>query len=172
MLIFWDTPPRRLLVIYSLCNMHMSGVIAIVIVNCVKQFTITGHRVSFFLFFLPGFCFSAVFHCLLGFVSCRLSPSIISSYRLMFHAVFHFLLFSLRVLFSSVFHFQILYHTDFCLMLFFTCELLCNLHFISAFYQCILSVHFINAFYQCISLVHFMSTYYHCILSIHSISAF
>ena len=123
------------------------------IVNCVKQFTLTGLSVFFFpffpFFFLPGFCFSAVFHCLLGFVSCCLSLfkyyiiqafvlcrpslfivncikqftitwhrvlgfvscclslSIISSYRLMFHAVFHFLLLSLRVLFSSVFHFQI-----------------------------------------------------------------
>ena len=91
--------------------------------------------IFFLFFFLLGFCFSAVFHCLLGFVSCRLSLSIISSYRLMFHAVFHFLLFSLRVLFSSVFHFQIVYHTDFCLMPFFTCELLCELHFITAFYH-------------------------------------
>ena len=44
-------------------------------------------------------------------------------------------------------------------------------HFISAFYQFILSVHFISAFYQCILSVHFISVFYQCILSVHFISA-
>ena len=122
-----------------------------IVVNCVKQFTLTGLSVLFFPF--SFFFFFRVFVFLPSF----------TVYQVLFHAVFHlqsFHLIDLCFMPSFTFYCYIINH---CIL---------SVHFISAFYQCILSVHIISALYQCISSVHFISAFYQCILLLHFINTF
>ena len=109
-------------------------------------------------------------HCVLGFGSCRFSPTIILSRKQAFVSCRSSL--APGFCFIAVFPFIGFVSLPFSPLSLLCYQFILSVNFISAFYQCIISVHFINAFHQCISLVHFISTYYQCILSIHSISAF